>query len=259
MSKDLSIIGTGFVGTHFLNSYSNEFDHIITTSKTSPKPKQSDQHFQFNIETDLPPNDILTTEIIIITLPFSRQLDDPFQYAKSIKKICSLTKNKKVIFTSSTSIYPSTGRHNEDSPLSNTPRAIALHKAEQTILNHSKSAYVLRLGGICGGNRSSQSKRSADIVKNAATPVNLIHINDIILIMRTLCNETHQSKDIINVVCSEHPTRQDYYSHICSELAVKPPQFDNNTAPHKIISNQKLTTKYNIKLEYKTPLAFTFK
>ena len=54
-----------------------------------------------------------------------------------------------MIFTSSTSIYPSTGRHNEDSPLSNTPRAIALHEAEQTILNHSKSAYILRLGGIC--------------------------------------------------------------------------------------------------------------
>ena len=39
MSKDLSIIGTGFVGTHFLNAYSNEFDHIITTSKNITKTK----------------------------------------------------------------------------------------------------------------------------------------------------------------------------------------------------------------------------
>ena len=258
MDMQVSIIGSGFVGTHFLKTFGNDFNFIKSTSKTSPKPIHSDQHYHFDIYKETPPSGAFSSEIILITLPFSRQLENPFSYTDAIKKLCPMIKNKKVIFTSSTSIYPSTGSHDENSSVSDTNRAKALLQAEQLIQTHSSCAFILRLGGICGANRSSQLKRNAPIIKNAATPVNLIHINDIIAIMKTLCSDHYNESDTLNIVCSDHPTRKDYYTHICKTLNAPIPEFDDVIGSHKIISNKKLTNKYKFNLQFTSPLSFTF-
>ncbi|MGC6367588.1 MAG: hypothetical protein ACON35_06265 [Candidatus Marinamargulisbacteria bacterium] len=258
MSNRLCVIGSGFVGRHFIQHSAKHFETITSTSNTSPKPQHSHQHIFLNIYDNAPLPKLGDHDIFIVTIPFSRQLKAPEDYEKGIQKLVPQLKNKKVIFTSSTSVYSNNGHCTEDTPTAKTRRSKALVNVENLLLNISESAYILRLGGICGKQRSSQHKRQSTLVSHANARVNLIHIDDIILVMHKLCQKEFNNKDIINIVCTDHPTRQDYYQYICDIFNDPYPTFTSSDQSFKTVSNKKLINLYNVNLKFPSPLSFQF-
>ena len=169
-----------------------------------------------------------------------------------------MNKQTKVIFMSSTSVYPSTENIvTEKSIIDSSERAQALQKTENSILNYFDTSYILRLGGICGYERNSLKKITQNKIEYSDTPVNLIHIDDIIMIMMMLINTKNQS-DIINVCATHHPSRKEYYQYLCKTLTVKEPQFLPKKAPFKLVSNNHLKQKYNYTFLMNSPLEFKF-
>ena len=259
MKKTLTIIGAGWLASHFLNKYHDDFSSIITTSRHEKEDIKSNKHLCFDIyktnTIELP-----KTNICLITLPFSRQLSIPSNYTNAIKAI--LNKRNKydtIIFTSSTSIYKRTNAViHESSELCHSERATALKDTENHVLNQAKSVYILRLSGICGYTRNSMSKLKQDTIKDANQPVNLIHAIDINRVIFSLMNRTKIEKDILNISCNEHPTKKAYYTYLCQLFNLNPPKFTHSTLPYKKISNNKLLTSYNIQLTYPSPLTFEF-
>jgi nucleoside-diphosphate-sugar epimerase len=259
MTPSITIIGCGFLGTHFLNAYHTAFNTIITTSKSSDKPTQNTEHHHLDIYT---PTSIKLsiTDICLICIPFSRQLSTPMQYAHGIKKLIQtipFQQYQTIIFTSSTSIYAlQNDIVTEESDLNNTARAQALHTAEQHILTHLNNTYILRLSGICGHNRNSQKKLQKKEINNANHPINLIHTDDITAFMHQLCTAQSSNKttDIINVTCSDHPTKEAYYTHICNQQHLPLPKFIASNTPYKKVSNKKLVSYYTP--IYPSPLDF---
>ena len=64
-----------------------------------------------------------------------------------------MSKQTKVIFMSSTSVYPSTGSIvTEDTIIDKGERAQALKKTESRIMDYFDTSYILRLGVFVGMN-----------------------------------------------------------------------------------------------------------
>ena len=157
---------------------------------------------------------------------------------------------------SSTSVYPSTKNTvSEKSIIDSTKRAKSLEKTESSILNYFDTSYILRLGGICGYERNSLKKITQNKIEYSDTPVNLIHIDDIIMIMMMLINTKNQS-DIINVCATHHPSRKEYYQYLCQTLHIKEPEFLPAKAPFKLVSNDHLKQKYDYRFLMDSPLEF---
>ncbi|MEC8677993.1 MAG: hypothetical protein VXX85_03970 [Candidatus Margulisiibacteriota bacterium] len=257
MDQSIIFLGQGFICKYFLKMFSNKFSTIITTSKSSLPLTDSTQHFHLDIykaPITLPPSDIA-----VFTLPFSRNLKDPTSYLKGISnQIELMSKQTKVIFMSSTSVYPSTGSIvTEDTIIDKGERAQALQKTESRIMDYFDTSYILRLGGICGYERNSIKKITQNTIEYADTPINLIHIDDIIMIMMMLINSNSKS-DIINICATEHPSRQQYYKYLCQTLAIKQPRFSPKKAPFKLVSNHHLKQTYRYKFIMDSPLEFRF-
>ena len=205
--------------------------------------------------------DLPKTDICLVTVPFSRKLEHPEVYFSALSNLlCIPNKYEKIIFTSSTSIYEATNAlANEDAKLSQSKRAIALKKTEDHLIKQANTAYILRLSGICGFNRNSKSKRTLETVPDANQPVNLIHASDIIKVIKTLIERNIIEKDIINVTCSEHPTKEAYYTYLCNKFNTPHPQFLNSpNLKYKKVCNKKLQSKYSVSLTFPTPLSFEF-
>ena len=259
MKPSLLIIGSGWISTHFLTQFATDFSTIHTISKSSPKPNASQSHQFYDIyhptKIQLP-----TSDICIITLPFSKSLTQPADYTAGIMQLLNQTTTpfKKIIFTSSTSIYDNNNDQvDESSPTATTNRAIALKDTETYITNQTTTAFILRLSGICGKSRNSYSKMNQSIIQYSNTPMNLIHIDDIISIMATLCKPTYLTSDILNITCTNQPTRESYYQHIATQLNHAMPTFDSKITAHKLVSNKKLIHQYKIPLLFNDPTTFT--
>ena len=262
MSQSVTIIGYGFVSQLYIKKYHNQFNEIITTTRSSNYTNYSTKSLNFDLYS---PKKLIfpITDYCIITLPFSRSLTNPFSYSDGIKALIEqlpIESYKKVIFTSSTSVYPVKNSYvNELSELDSTTRSKALKKAEDVILSSNKHSFVLRLSGICGHTRTSSQKLHQPIIKNSNLPVNLIHVDDIIDTMNHLLIEkTVKQSDIINLTSSEHPTREEYYTYLCRLFKLPVPTFEKSNEPFKKVSNQLLTETYNIELTHQSPLTFTF-
>ncbi len=257
MQPTITIIGSGFVGSHFIDQYHSYFSNIVTTSKQSKKNPFSNHHIHFDIYETIPP--LPATDLLIIAIPFSRTLTEPTKYLEGIKNICdSIEKYKKVIFLSSTSVYPLLSKEiDEKSITANNNRSNVLTQCEKLIQNLPATTFVLRLGGICGYERNSMNKITSLKINNGNLPVNLIHVDDIIQFIMQLIQKNYSS-DTINICCTDHPEKKDYYSYLCQLFNYPPPQFTVSNEPYKIVSNKKLITKYNYKMKYKSPLEFTF-
>ena len=261
MKPSLTIIGSGWISTHFLSQHATKFNKIITVSKSSQKPSASTHHYHYDIYH--PTNIKLpSSDICIITIPFKKNLKSPNDYPNGLINLLTkknIANYKKIIFTSSTSIYPNNGNIvTEQTEIDTTHRAKALHTIENYLLNSSKSCIILRVAGICGKNRNSLKKVKSPIINNAKTPMNLVHVDDIINTMITLCKQSSTPSDIINLCCTKHPSRIDYYSFICKQFNIPLPQFKKTITEHKLVSNKKLIQNYNLTLKFESPLTFIF-
>ena len=189
MKKSVTIIGYGFISKYFLKEYQNQFQSIITTTRSSNHTKFATQSFKY----DLYENQKITfpnTNYCIITIPFSRSLTDPFDYPKSQKNLIHqlpIQHYERILFTSSTSIYkPNNSLITETDELDTTKRALAL-STEQTILTASNKSIVLRLQQVFVViPEMSMLKLTSPTIDDSNLPVNLIHVDDIIKVMSNL-------------------------------------------------------------------------
>lgn len=192
------------------------------------------------------------------------------EYPEKIKAICNRLLNsagedhiRKVIFASSTSVYPSKEGvfKEEDTDLSDTarPSGTAILKAEQQLLDSTEiETMVLRFGGLYGYNRHPVRYLAGK--KNLSSPlkpVNLIHQDDCIQIVKRII-EDDLSPGVYNAVSDGHPPRKTLYQSAAEHFHVEPPTFDHSSdSMNRIISNEKLKKELGYSFIYPNPLDHT--
>ena len=147
---------------------------------------------------------------------------------------------KQIIFISSTSVYGAIyGMVDEHThPKPTTASGIQLLAAENIFKQDMDlKTTIIRFAGLIGPSRhpiTTLSNKNNLVDGNA--PVNLIHLNDCIKIIKHIILE-NKWDEIFNGVHPEHPKKRVYYTKIAHDRGLKIPQYnEDNSENYKIIN-----------------------
>ncbi len=265
--EKVSILGCGWLGLPLA-------EHLIKSGyivKGSTRTKNDISHLEakgilaslliLNPEiqgSDL--NSFFDSDVLVINFPPERRDDivkyHELQMISLIERIVN-SSIEKVIFISSTSVYPDVNRvvtETETQAPSKTSGQ-ALLKVEQLLKSCNQfDTTILRFAGLIGYERNpGRFLAGKKEVINGQAPVNLIHRDDCINIIHQLLQKKLWS-ETFNACADLHPTRKDYYINAANKLGLTPPSFvETNNYSYKIVSNEKLKKQLNYIFKYPDP------
>lgn len=239
MKNTISILGCGWLGLPLaVDLIENGYE--VRGSTTSPerldelRAKGVVPHLIDIRESELEIQDFLKSDVLVIAIT-SKSLEDIRRLIVQIEK----SGIEKVLFISSTSVYPNTnGRVTEETPTLDTPLA-AIEK--MFLSNASFQTTVLRFGGLIGYNRQPGNfVSSAKRISNPEGYVNLIHRDDCIQIIRAIIQQNVWN-EVFNACSDDHPKRREFYTREAAKLGKHNLQFDENASnEYKIVDSEKL-------------------
>ena len=266
--KTVSILGCGWLGEPLAYSLKEAGFSVRGSVR---KPEGLTALSQKGIESyliDIAPevngegtDEFFSSDVLFINFPPERRDDIETYHEKQIENLIGAIPNpqgKMVIFASSTSVYPNTNGvvREEDFLYSDKPSGKALLRVERLLTDHPEiDTTVIRFSGLIGYDRAPiKSIRRKKLVLNPDCPLNLIHRDDCIGIIRSII-DLDVRNTILNATCDEHPTRREYYSREALKYGIKPPLFETESTPeYKIVSNEKLKEMLGYRLIYPNPL-----
>ncbi len=201
------------------------------------------------------------SQVLILTLPFKRNMIDPNYYRDQIQSIVSKVNQsniKFVIFSSSTAIYRSDTEIASESDYfePDNLRSKVLLEVEHLLMeNKNFQSTIIRFAGLYGDERELYRFLKGPKAKqrDGQSPVNLIHQDDCIeIIYKIICNNIRG--EIFNAVSDVHPTRKELYTRKALELGLEAPVFEQNEKEsRKIVSNKKVKEMLNYQFIHPDP------
>lgn len=254
----VGVLGGGWLGSALAEKVSENGHKVKITSTTREK---IDRFRQRGYEAQL--LKISETEIegkleffkevdfLVITIPPGLRKNPQRNYVKLMEQIISNIQFfdiKKVLFTSSTSVYgfQENTITEESELLGNSTAAKQIIKVEQ-ILSENKNfeSCIVRLGGLIGSNRHPIFKLSGKKnLPNPLSPINFIHQKDAVAILLKII-QNWKGSQVYNAVTPFHPSRKDYYEHMAEIARVPPPTFENKGSIRGFISTKKVIVEFN--------------
>lgn len=266
--RTVSILGCGWLGEPLAISL-KEAGFSVRGSVRSPEalaslPEKGIEPYIIDICPEVNGDgaeEFFSSHVIFINFPPERRDDIETYHEKQIANLIEAIPSppgKMVIFASSTSVYPNTNGvvREEDSLHPDKPSGKALLRVEKLLMDNPEfDTTVIRFSGLIGYNRAPiRSIKKKKLVLNPDCPLNLIHRDDCIGIVRNII-ELNIRNTILNAVCDEHPTRREYYSREAWKYGIEPPLFETENPPeYKIVSNEKLKETLGYRLIYPDPL-----
>ena len=204
--------------------------------------------------------DFFDSEILFLNIPPGRK--DPNILKSYEDKVRSLfpylPSDRKIIFASSTGVYPNNdGIVNEDTqpaPVRLSGKAVLA--AEEILKARFENLCILRFAGLTGPDRKAGSFLAGKKdVPNGNTLVNLIHLEDCISIILKIIAGNHWG-ETFNVVSDKHPSREDFYLTAAKKEGLEAPTFNNEKGSFKIVSNQRIKERLSFEFKYPDPIEF---
>lgn len=256
LKKQISILGCGWLGFPLAEALLSEgyLIHGATTSESKMVKLETSgiQPFQIEVGADQIKGDIQSflnsSEILIVNIPPRRNYGnkDYSQKARQIKQALEHSAVKKILWVSSTSVFPDQNQIVTDDfmPQPDTDSGMQLFEAEQIFQNNFHwQTTILRFAGLISEQRHPVFHLSGrENIANPQAPINLIHLHDCIgiiskILQRDLWGET------FNAAAPFHPNRESYYTAKAEQLNLAPPQFNNDLpSVGKIIAADGITS-----------------
>ncbi len=199
-------------------------------------------------------------DVLFLNIPFKKNLSDPRFYYQQIQSVFSIVEEssiKRVIFASSTSVYPDDiGLAEEKREFtSDNPRSKVLWDVEHLLLESPKfKTTILRFAGFYGNDRKiGQFLTGQSNLSDGPSPANFVHLDDCVNIVLKMI-ERDDAKGIFNVCSDEHPTRQELYTKAAQKLGLPPPQFNDRHSKNKIVSNKKVKDFLSYQFQHPNPI-----
>lgn len=265
----VSIIGCGWLGLPLakkLISHGYLVKGSTTTFEKIPELKKAGIFsFCLNVGHEVTGegrDEFFESDIVVITLPFKRNFTDPAEYHKqiaAIKNECVKSPRvRHVIFTGSTSVYPSDLKFasEETEFIADDDRAKVLKNIEKELLNQSKfKTTVIRLAGLYGpGRQIGKFMAGKKDLAGGDQPVNLIHLDDAVGILYETIRQ-NAGGQIFNACSGGHPLRKELYTEAAKNLGLPEPVFREGAIPgKKIVDNRKVKDVLNYRFLHPDPL-----
>lgn len=184
--------------------------------------------------------DFFSVDVLIICIPPNRKSGGTEEYHRQLERVVDILKatiTRNVVFISSTSVYPDTNGVVTEIDASDDSYLV---KAERLLQTHPLKTTVIRFGGLFGpGRHPGKFLAGKANVSGGKNPVNMIHLNDCIGIIKTIIRQKAWG-EVYNACANSHPTRNDFYSAMAKQTGLEPPSFSNDKSPFKIVSSEKL-------------------
>ncbi len=261
----IAIIGCGWLGSALAARLSLENQPFIATcSSSSSVEKLSKQgikaiRLHLTPEIDSPHfSQLAQAKMAVVLLP-PRVRQGHRDYPEKIQHLTiGLTAIgvDKIIFASSTSVYPSTNRAIDESEVIPNPTGnqALIRAAELRILDYPElKNIIVRFAGLCGpGREPGRLLAGRKNLAGAINPVNLIHQNDAISILIGLI-KYQPWHEIFNACAPKHPTKSELYPSAARKLGLEIPNFSNTKSPFKKIIANKICKHINFDYSYPNP------
>jgi nucleoside-diphosphate-sugar epimerase len=185
-------------------------------------------------------------EVLVVAIPPQLRRAEPENFVAKMQLLLQklrLSSCKKVLFISSTSVYPDQNQLAIESDTKGFDSQLVL--AENLFLSADFcQATVIRFGGLIGPNRHPvRFLAGRTQLENPEAPINLIHQDDCLAILHH-CIQLPFENEVYNAVAPYHPTRVAYYTQMARELQLPIPEFDFSKASvGKTVSSEKLITQ----------------
>jgi nucleoside-diphosphate-sugar epimerase len=201
------------------------------------------------------------TDVLIISIP-PRRIDGierifPTQIAQLIPIILKFG-IRKVIFISSTSVYPENLKTaTENDVLIPDKESGKACLAAENLLNHLTDfeTTILRFGGLIGADRNPARFLLKSDRAVANIPVNLIHQDDCIGIIAAIL-EKDLWGETLNACCPEHPLKKDFYGKAAQISGLPEPLISDQPEAYKIVDSSKLKRLLKYKFKYPSPMDY---
>ncbi|MDP4843097.1 MAG: NAD(P)H-binding protein [Salibacteraceae bacterium] len=244
MNKKISILGCGWLGkalaTELVKKGYNVNGSTTSPSKSSDLRSNGINPFIVDIEDkNLEISDFLKADVLVIAIT-SKNLESFKNLIAEIEK----SKLRKVVFVSSTSVYPNTNDVvTEATETLSTPLA-AIEQLFSS--NSSLESTIIRFGGLFGYDRKPGNFfKPGKAIDNPEGFVNFIHRDDCIQII-TQVMEQNAWNETFNACSPSHPTRRAFYTKERQKLGKTDITFNEQSEnDYKIVSSQKLMNMLN--------------
>jgi nucleoside-diphosphate-sugar epimerase len=256
--RRISILGGGWLGAPLAESLEKKgyTVKISTASEENHKRliEMGKNAFQVSVRSASVEGDAVQTfleaDILIINITPNRAELDQEQFA-SLLPLIEASAIQKVLFVSSTSVYPNVNRMvSEDEGIEIETHH--LYRSEQFLTdNRHFETTVVRMAGLIGGERHpGRFFRRTGLVKNGNAPVNLIHQVDCIQIIMKII-EQNAWGTTFNACSDMHPLKKDFYPVAAQSIGLDAPKIDLSTdSLFKIVDNRKMKRDLQLELVY---------
>lgn len=260
----ISILGCGWLGLELgkkLREVNHEVKGSVTRMERMTELREagiipySIKLYEKGIQGDIR-SFLSKCDVLIVDIPPGLRKNPEIDFVRKIRNLIPYLEKshlKRLIFTSSTSVYQDTEDfpvYTEESTTNNSSNtAIQLRNAELLFLNNENfKASVLRFGGLIGKGRHPVKFLSGrQGIGNPEAPVNLVHQEDCISAILKLL-KTEKDNSVWNLVFPEHPSKESYYSKMAAKKGLKAPEFDHSKpSKGKKISSKKLIKELDFK------------
>lgn len=265
--KIISVLGCGWLGLPFAD-YLIEKGYRVKGSTTTPGElgvieSHGIKPFYLVLDPDLRGDgidDFFNSDVIFIGFPPERR-DDIVEYHQA--QISSLIARircspiNKVLFVSSTSVYPELNREvfEDERALPEKASGKALLAVENRLGDCAEfKTTVVRFGGLIGYDRMpGRFLAGKSGISGGEAPVNLIHRDDCIRIIHKII-ELDIWGEILNACADEHPHRKEYYIAQARKMGLKPPKFnETGRTSYKIVRSDRLKMLLGYEFKYPDP------
>ena len=253
--KKISVLGTGWLGTPLVTSFVAEGYAVNSSTTTESKLLDIEtlgaEAFLVNIDEYEEFDMFLQAEILIINIT-SKNIN---AYQGLLEKIQE-SSIEKLIFISSTSVYPNTNAVvTEDNEVLKTPLS-----AIENLFRKSRyfETTIIRFGGLFGPERHPGNWfHGGRKISQPEGFVNMIHQEDCINILHEIIDQNIWGKTL-NACSNNHPTRREFYTNAKLSMGFKVPEFEETDKPlFKIISSKKLKEVLGYEYIHDNLLEFT--
>lgn len=249
MSEKISILGCGWLGSVLATDLHKKGFKVkgstTTQIKTNDLRASGIDPFVIDIcsiQSNL--ESFLDSEVLVIAIT-SKNIES---FRTLIEKI-EASPIKKVVFVSSTSVYPNTNAViTEDSNTKDT----SLAAIEKLFIDNSVfKCTIVRFGGLYGYDRKPgnfiKGKKS---ISNPEGYINFIHRDDCIEILKRII-EKNVWNEVLNACSDDHPKRREFYLREAKKVGQSSISFDENSRnDFKIIDSQKLKRLLDYQFRY---------
>ncbi len=270
MTESISILGCGWLGLPLAKTLINQGYSVLGSTTQSNKltllEQEGIQPFLMELSPEINESAdqrFFQSDILVINIPPGRKRDNIEQfYPQQIADIVKQKPTQKIIFVSSTSVYPNLNREVTEMDLPTDEAKLnslrvsgrALIAAEELVRQYSAEATIVRFCGLMGPNRHPGKFLAGKILNsNGKAPVNFIHLEDCIAILLKIIQENHWG-ETFNACADHHPTKENFYRQAAQKIGQEPPQFSSEELPSfKSISGEKLKKQLEYEFKYSDP------